>query len=151
MPAEYRAYIESTARPRMHAIAKAHYGLDIHEGPFGIDSRKALIGSKYAEAQGKGQAYHNATFRAYWQQAQSIDDVNVLRRIAELIGLSGEAFVAALDNPMYEQQVLDDIAQAPAYGLSGVPALVFENRYLVSGAQPYEMLVKVVEQIRAQV
>jgi predicted DsbA family dithiol-disulfide isomerase len=29
-----------------------------------------------------------------------------------------------------------------------VPALVFANKYLVTGAQPYEVLVQVVEQIQ---
>jgi predicted DsbA family dithiol-disulfide isomerase len=41
-----------------------------------------------------------------------------------------------------------DVYQAYRYGLNGVPALVFANKYLVSGAQPYEALAQVVEQIR---
>jgi predicted DsbA family dithiol-disulfide isomerase len=50
----------------MEAIARQHYGIEMKQGPFGIDSRPALIGDKYAEAQGKGDAYHDAVFRAYW-------------------------------------------------------------------------------------
>ena len=43
--------------------------------------------------------------------------------------------------------MLDDVATAHSYGINGVPALVFQNKYLVSGAQPYTVLTGVVEQI----
>ena len=42
--------------------------------------------------------------------------------------------------------MLADVQQAFDYGLSGVPALVFNNKYLVSGAQPYELLAQVADQ-----
>jgi hypothetical protein len=37
--------------------AREQYGLDINAGPFGIDSRSALIAEKYAESQEKGEAF----------------------------------------------------------------------------------------------
>jgi predicted DsbA family dithiol-disulfide isomerase len=74
----------------------------------------------------------------------------ITTRFSAPIGLDGDAFEAALQNPVYEQTVLDDIAQAQEYGLNGVPALIFDGKYLVSGAQPYETLVKVIEQIQTQ-
>ena len=46
--------------------------------------------------------------------------------------------------------MMADVEQAHDYGLSGVPALVFANKYLVSGAQPYEVLTEVVEKIEAE-
>jgi predicted DsbA family dithiol-disulfide isomerase len=109
-----------------------------------------LIGAKVAEAQGKGAAYHNALFRAYWQRANNIGDVEVLVEIAQSIGLERAAFLAALIDESYEAQVEADIEQAYQYGLTGVPALIFDNRYLVSGAQPYEVLQQVVEQVQAE-
>jgi predicted DsbA family dithiol-disulfide isomerase len=107
-----------------------------------------LIGDKYAEAQGKGDTYHAATFRAYWQEGRNIEDRAVLKEIAESVGLDGEQFIAALDTPMYEDAVLTDIEQAQQFGLSGVPALIFAGKYLVSGAQPYESLVNIIEQVQ---
>lgn len=146
IPAAYRAHIEAT-RPQFEAMAQQQYGITIKSGPFGIDSRPALIGAKYAEAQRKGDAYHEAVFRAYWEQARDISELTVLQMTAEAVGLDGDSFIAALTNPSYEQAVNRDIMQANQYGLSGVPALVFANKYLVSGAQPYEVLVEVVEKI----
>ncbi len=149
IPPEYLARIEAT-KPRLVKIAREHYGLDLNRGPMGISSRAALIGAKYAEAQGKGAQYHNSVLRAYWQRANNIGDVEVLAEIAQAVGLERAAFLTALSEDGYESQVDDDIEQAYAYGLSGVPALIFGQRYLVSGAQPYEVLRQVVEKVEME-
>ncbi|MDQ3248917.1 MAG: DsbA family protein [Chloroflexota bacterium] len=142
----YLARIEAT-RPRLYAIAREQYGLEINQGKFGIDSRPALIGAKFAESMGVGPAYHAAVMRAYWQAGQNIEEIEVLADIADAIGLRRMEFMDALDSAQLEQAVLDDIAQAQAYGINGVPALIFADKYLVSGAQPYDVLVQAVEQV----
>ena len=119
-------------------------------GPFGINSRPALTGAKYAEAHGMGEAYHAAIFNAYWLDGQDISDVGQLKAIAMSVGLAGDSFSEALAMESYQSAVQADIEQAFQYGLNGVPALVFENKYLVSGAQPYEVLTQVVEKIEAE-
>lgn len=149
MPEAYRARIEA-AQPQLRAMASQNYGVELHSGPFGINSRAALIGDKYAEAQGKGDAYHAATFKAYWQEGRNIEDRSVLMDIAQSVGLDANQFNAALDEPIYEDAVLVDIEQAQNFGLSGVPALIFANKYLVSGAQPYDSLVNIVTQVQAR-
>ena len=143
---EYRERILN-ARPRTRAVAREHYGLELHEGPFGINSRPALIGAKFAEANGKGQAYHKSVFQAYWQQALSIDDQQVLTEIARTVGLDTESFQAALDDKTLEEAVLADEEQAYLQGFTGVPALVFLRKYLVMGAQPYSALKEIIERI----
>ncbi len=130
--------------------AREQYGLEINAGPFGIDSRPALIADKYAESQGKGDAFHKAVMEAYWQQASSIDDKNVLKEIAENVGLNTENFEANLADPAYDAEVSADVDLARQYRLDGVPALVFADKYLVMGAQPYDALKQVVEKIREE-
>jgi predicted DsbA family dithiol-disulfide isomerase len=135
------------SRPQLYAHASQHYGLELNQGPFGIDSRDALIGAKYAEAQGVGEAYHQAVFDAYWLEGRNVEDHEVLAAIATGIDLEQDSFLAALKSEKYLAEVMADIAQARTYGLSGVPALVFDNKYLVSGAQPYDVLLQVVQQV----
>lgn len=149
MPPEYRAMIMA-GRPRLIAMAREQYGLELNQGPLGVDSRPALIGAKFAEANGAGEAYHRAVFRAYWEQAADIGDLETLAGIAAGVGLDRPAFLAALDDPAHSAAVDADIEQARAYGLSGVPALVFADRYLVSGAQPYPTLKEVTAQVRGE-
>ena len=147
--AEYRAKIEAN-RPRVYAIGREQYGLEMNPGRFGFDSRPALIGAKYAEEQGKGPAYHARIMRGYWSEGKDIEEVDVLSEIAAAAGLDATEFRAALENPAYNQAVRNDIFQAHTYGISGVPGMVFNNKYFVSGAQPYDVLARAVEQIVAE-
>jgi len=149
LPPEYIAQIDVN-RPRIYTIAREQYGLEMNPGPFGFDSRPALVGAKYAESQHLGPAYHDAVMRAYWQEARDIGNIHALTTIATRAGLARDAFQAALENPQHQQAVDDDIAQARLYGIRGVPALVFANQYLISGAQPYEILVRAVDQFQVE-
>ncbi len=74
--------------------------------------------------------------------------MDVLTSIAASVGLDPDDFHAALNTPDFIEAVDDDIAQAAAYGLQGVPALIFAEKYLVPGAVPYETLVQVVEEVK---
>jgi predicted DsbA family dithiol-disulfide isomerase len=122
----------------------------MNQGPFGQNSRPALIGAKYAEEQGLGAAYHDALLKGYWTEARMIESPGDLASFAHQIGLDSDGLLAALDQPSYIEQVDVDVQQAAAYGLSGVPAIVFENRYLLSGAQPVATLRQVCDRILAE-
>jgi predicted DsbA family dithiol-disulfide isomerase len=149
MSAEYRARIDAN-KPRLYALAREQYGLELNQGPFGIDSRPALIGAKFAEAHGVGKAYQRAVMAAYWLDARDIGDLSVLAEVAAGVGLDREEFLAALNEPQYDELVQADIDQAREYGLNSVPAMVFEDRYLISGAQPYPVLVQATEQVQKE-
>ena len=127
--------------------AREQYDLTMNVGPFGIDSRPALIVEKYAETQGQGEAFHKAVMKAYWQQARSIDDKAVLKEIAEQVGLNTENFDDVLASPSFDEEVAADVELAHEYGLTGVPALIFADRYLVVGAQPFDTFKRLVEKI----
>lgn len=130
--------------------AREQYGLELNAGPFGIDSRPALAAEKFAQAQGKGNQFHEAAMHAYWQQARSIDDQEVLKEIAASVGLKTDDFAEVLANPEYKEAVNADIELAREYGLDAVPALIFAEKYLVSGAQPYDLLKRVVEKVQEE-
>lgn len=146
LPPQYREAILAK-RPQMKQMAREFYGVEMNEGPFGIDSRPALVGAKYAEAMGAGPAYHEATLRAYWQEARDISDQAELRAIAEGAGLDGDAFMVALDDPEYNAPVDHDIMMASQIGITGVPAMLFASKYLVVGAQTYDSLVDIMRQV----
>lgn len=139
------------ARPRFAAMMWEAHGIEIRPGKFGIVSRDALVADKFAEAQGKGDAFHEAMFRAYWVESRNIAEHTEIRAVAEQVGLDGDAVLAAINDPQYIEQVERDIMQAYQYGLSGVPAIVFDSKYLVMGAQPVEVLLQVAERIRNEV
>ena len=150
IPAEIEAqYRERIADgwPRMQQIARERFGLELKRmvDPQPRSTRLAHIGAKFAMAQGQGEAYHLAVFRAHWQALRDISAVDTLAEIARAVGLDETAFRAALVNPDYRDEVERDEYWAAQQQLSGVPAFIFAERYLVSGAQPVEVLEQVVD------
>lgn len=115
---------------------------------WGVKSRYALEGAKYAEEKGAGPAYHEAMFRAHFVEDRDFGDLETLGDLAAEVGLDRAGFLEAVKSGAYGPQVDADISQAQAYGLQGVPALLIEQKYLVSGAQPTEALLDIVQQVR---
>jgi predicted DsbA family dithiol-disulfide isomerase len=145
---EYLKRIEET-RPRMNQMARDLYGVEMNPGPFGMDSRPPLVAAKVAEALGKGEEYHARLMRAYWEEARDIEQRDALVALAVEVGLDADAFSAALDDPAYSAIVDAEIEQAARFGLNGVPAMIFADKYLVSGAQPPDALRQIVEKVQA--
>jgi predicted DsbA family dithiol-disulfide isomerase len=133
--------------PRVQQIARERFGLELKrmEDAAPRPTRPAHIGAKFALAQGRGEAYHKAVFRAHWQELRDISDVNVLAEIAGEVGLEADAFRAALNDPEHLTAVETDEYWAYQQDLRGVPAFIFNLRYLVSGAQTPDVLAQVVE------
>jgi predicted DsbA family dithiol-disulfide isomerase len=148
--ARHRAYL-ARGWPRVQQIAKESFGLDLQRAEGGPHpTRLAHVGAKYAAEQGYADAYHRALFRAHWQELRDIASADVLSEIAVGLGLEEAAFRAALENKAYWQAVYADEYWAYQQGLQGVPAFIFGERYLLSGAQPPDVLREVVDKCIAE-
>jgi predicted DsbA family dithiol-disulfide isomerase len=133
--------------PRTQQIARERFGLEMKrndEAPY-RPTRLAHVGAKYAIGQGHGEEYHRAVFRAHWQELRDVSSEETLAEIARAAGLDEAGFREALTSPDYIAEVEADEYWAYQQNLSGVPAFIFAERYLVSGAQPPELLQQVVD------
>lgn len=83
---------------------------------------------------------------AYWHDGRDIEHADALASIATDCGWTQVNF-AALQNDAYRGAVLADVALAREYGIQGVPGMIFNDKYYLSGAQPYDLLVEAVEKI----
>lgn len=151
VPEEYRTRIRAGGA-QMQAIAQERFGLELNavEPKEPGASFLAHVGAKYAIENGQGPGYHHAVFAAHWQGEKDIASAEVLVEIAHGLGLDELGFRAALENPRYATQVREEQEWAYRHGLGGVPAFIFGNRYLVSGAQPVEVLREVAERCVAE-
>jgi predicted DsbA family dithiol-disulfide isomerase len=86
-----------------------------------------------------------ALLEAYFTQARNVADHDVLREVAVATGLDPVRVDEVLGSRELEQQVWADIEQAQAYGATGVPFFVIDQKYGVSGAQPTEVFAQVLE------
>jgi predicted DsbA family dithiol-disulfide isomerase len=114
---------------------------------WGVKSRYALEGAKYAEEKGFGDAYHDAMFKAHFIDDRDFGDLETLVDLAAEVGLDRAGFLAAVNSGAYSKQVDADVLQAQIYGLQGVPATVIEQKYLIPGAQSLEALSDIVQQV----
>ncbi len=148
IPPEYRLRIEAS-RPVFAARVKNDYGIEINQGPFGINTRPLHMLKKYADSQGKGTEFHDAALDAYWMHARDVSDAAVQQELLKEVGL--DADVAELGQDLkLKAKVFADERFATENGMTGVPALVFGDKYLVVGAQPLDVLKRVANQVREE-
>lgn len=106
-------------------------------------SMPGLLACKAAEVQG-GQAAHWDMFdrvqRAHLTECQNILDFEVLRQCAADVGLDVERWERDYRSAEVWEAVQRDLARAQIYGITGVPTLVAEGRFILVGAQRYERL-----------
>jgi len=74
-----------------------------------------------------------------------VGDPDVLRGIAAGVGLDRARVDEVLASEEYADAVAADIAQARAYGATGVPFFVVDEKYGVSGAQPTAFFTQLLE------
>jgi len=104
----------------------------------------------WAERQGKQQALKHALFEAYFTHGRNPADHDVLVAAAEAAGLDGGGARAVLESGLHAGDVRAAEQLWRARGINAVPAVVIDERYLISGAQPPEAYEQVLRQIAAQ-
>lgn len=88
-------------------------------------------------------------FHAHHVDCEDIGDITVLARLAGEVGMDGTAVKAKLEARTDEDRVLDLVRQAAAAGVSGVPFMIFDRQHAVSGAQPTEVIVDLLDRLSA--
>lgn len=114
-----------------------------------INTRRALEAAEYAREKGLHDAFHKIVFRKFYGEGLDVYDWQILSDAALEAGLDAEEMQARTESGMYGMIVSATIEEAVMKGIRGVPAYVFENKYLVSGAQPYEVFRRVMQELGA--
>ncbi len=90
-------------------------------------------------------ALKEALLQAYFIDARNVADHEVLTEIATSVGLEAGLVAAVLAGDEHADEVEADIRQAAAYGATGVPFFVIDQKFAVSGAQPAEVFGQALE------
>ncbi|GAA0741736.1 DsbA family oxidoreductase [Sphingomonas sp. ABOLD] len=91
-----------------------------------------------------------ALFTAYFTQGKNPGDRNVLLAAAEQAGLDAVEAARVLDEGRYAEEVRAEEALWQSRGIQSVPAIVIDQRYLISGGQPPEAFEQALRQIAAE-
>jgi len=88
-----------------------------------------------AHETGRQDAMLERLYRAYFSERRSVFDQDSLVELADDVGVERDTARAALAEARYASAVRDDMEMARRIGITGVPFLVLDSRYGVSGAQ----------------
>lgn len=91
-----------------------------------------------------------ALLAAYFTHARNVGDHDVLTEVAVATGLDEARVREVLAGEEFTPAVEADVAQARAYGATGVPFFVVDRKYGVSGAQPAEVFSQLLDQAWAE-
>ncbi len=101
----------------------------------------------WADQQGRKQDLKQAFFVAHFTHRRNLSDDEVLADVAAEIGLARDEAVAALR----DQRFASDVRTAEKFwidaGIRGVPAIVFNQHHLVTGAQGTENYKQILTQL----
>ena len=86
-----------------------------------------------------------ALFRAHFVEGEVVDDRDTLVRIAASAGLDPETVRAGLDGDAAADAVRADLLEARTLGVTGVPFFVANRAVAVSGAQPKDVFLALLQ------
>lgn len=92
-----------------------------------------------AAAHGQQDAVKEALLHAYFTEGAAPGDPEALIAIVSAAGIPADDARAVLASDAYAADVRADEQRGAAFGITGVPFVVIDERYGVSGAQPVEV------------
>lgn len=100
-----------------------------------------------AEQYGVQHAVAVALFLSNFTEGQNVNDPKLLTQIGVQNGIPAERLANFFSSDEGKEEVKALEQKAQQAGISGVPAFIFNDKFLVSGAQPAETFVKVFKQV----
>jgi predicted DsbA family dithiol-disulfide isomerase len=95
-------------------------------------------------------AMAESLFRGYFLEGRDFTDRETLAELAQRAGMAAEGARRYLDTDEDRALIAEQDEHARRIGVEGVPFFIFNQRLAVSGAQPAEILVDVMERSEAQ-
>jgi predicted DsbA family dithiol-disulfide isomerase len=117
----------------------AETGIAVEPPPRWLDSDKALQGSELAREAGAFAPYHDAVFRAAFEQRADIGNIGVLSAIAARTGLEPTHFRDELERGRMATRIAANKAEADRFSALGYPSFILGD-FPLTGIQPIESM-----------
>jgi predicted DsbA family dithiol-disulfide isomerase len=150
--AKYGISVEQAREMEASMIATAageglDYRFDIRRSANSFDAHRLI---HLANEHGLGDAMKERLLAAHFTEGRLVSDPDELVALASEVGLDADEARAVLASDRFADAVRADEAAAQQIGISGVPTFLVDRRIGVSGAQPPEVLLGLLEQGWAQ-
>lgn len=129
-------------------IAEAE-GFDFHpervtHQPNTRDAHRLLYWAGIEQAQ---EAVMEGLLAAHWQEGRNIGDHATLGAIASAAGMDRSLVQRLLASDADRDTIIAKEQYAREHGITGVPSVIVANAHLVSGAQPTELWLQVIDEL----
>ena len=139
---------EATAANRQMTELAAKVGLEYH-------LEKVQIGNTFdahrlihlADTQGLGGAMKERLLAAYFTEGRSVSDPAELADLGVEVGLDRTRVDAVMAGDEFGAEVRADEAQAVELGCTGVPFFVVDGKFGIPGAQPPDVLLRLLNRV----
>jgi len=91
-----------------------------------------------------------ALFKAYFQDRRDVSDTEVLCDIAEAQGMDRAVAAAWIADAALTESVRAEMAHWMDQNITGVPAIIFDQKFMVPGAQSAETFADVISKVLAK-
>ncbi|WGG51312.1 DsbA family oxidoreductase [Rugamonas sp. DEMB1] len=123
---------------------------------FAMDQRSRIYNTfdahrllHWAELEGRQKELKHALLEAYFTQGENPSSREVLARVAGAAGLDEAAAAEVLATNRYADEVREREHFYIQQGINSVPAVIINDRHLISGGQPAEVFEQALRQILA--
>ena len=123
---------------------------------FDMDARSRIVNTfdahrllHWAGLEAHQVALKHALLRAYFSEGCNVSDREALAVIAASVGLDVDRARSILASDEFAAEVRDAEQFFLRNGINGVPAVIIEQKHLVSGGQPVEVFERALRQIAA--
>jgi predicted DsbA family dithiol-disulfide isomerase len=113
-----------------------------------FDAHRLLHWAEEEEA-GRQRALKHALFEAYFTRGENPGDHAVLLAAVESVGLDRARAAAILGSDEYAAEVRERERMYLDAGIHSVPAVIINDRHLISGGQPAQVFAQALRQIAA--
>lgn len=150
---KYGASAEQSAQNRAHLVETGE-SLGIN---FRFDDDSRIVNTfaahqllDWAQVQGKQHPLKLALFDTHFTQKRDVSHSEVLVDVAESVGLDREQAQAVLDSGSHAADTRAGQQYWTTRGISGVPSMVFDGKYLLTGAQGAQTYARMLQKSIAE-
>ena len=143
---QQQAQMRETIRQRGEAVGFT-FAMDKRTRTYNTFDAHRLL--HWAHLEGKQHALKSALLSSHFTDGENPSDAAVLVRVAQSVGLDAVRAHAILAGDEYADEVRAEQDFYRRSGISSVPAIIINDRHLISGGQPPEMFEQALRQIAA--
>jgi len=104
-----------------------------------------------AKKLGKQVELKERLMAAHFEDGIHVGRLDVLADLAASVGIDRQVALESLESGEFADAVSADIAQASAYGITGVPFFVIDGKFGLSGAQESSTFLEVLEKAASEI